>query len=131
MREIEFKGISENTHDWVYGSLIYSTMENQYYIAEHNEEELQYPVFAETVGQYTGLKDKNGKQIFEGDIITCINTTRQGYNIGQKMCGFIEYEKYGCYWFCKNNFQHYNDWVFADDIEVIGNIHDNPELLEN
>lgn len=80
--------------------------------------------------QYTGLTDKNDKPIYEGDIITCMNTSKHsGYAIGKKMYGFIAYDDNYGYWFCKNNFQHYIDWSFADDIEVIGNLFDNPELL--
>lgn len=76
-----------------------------------------------TVRQYTGLKDKNGKRIFEGDIVT-------GYFASEKIIGFILYgsdakffiQRDGLFGIGLNNAE---DWV-----EVIGNIHDNPELLE-
>ena len=121
MREILFRGKSENTRDWVYGSLVYSKVENQYYIAEHDEDELQYPVFAETVGQYTGLTDKNGKQIFEGDIVKDIagGIYKVVYDTEYMRFAFEQDSiKWGLEGF---------DSIM--DFEVIGNIYDNPELL--
>ena len=66
MREILFRG--KTAGDWCEGSLIYSPKEDQYYIPEHCGEELSFLVDANTVGQFTGLLDKNGKKIFEGDV---------------------------------------------------------------
>lgn len=71
-----------------------------------------------------------GKRIFEGDIVKFTNTQNGIYEIGQIMIGRIEYDKDGCYWCCKNNFQCYKDWAFNKDIKVIGNVFDDPELLD-
>lgn len=132
MRTIKFRGKSVLSAEWVYGGI--TAMKDGWCSAittltedEFDSQELVYP---DTIGQYTGLLDKNGKEIYEGDIITCINKSDSVYEIGRQMIGFVAYEENGCYWFCKNNFQHYDDWAFADDIEVIGNIYDNEELLK-
>lgn len=72
MREILFRGKIMDSDEWVYGSLVYSPSEKQYYIVEHSDDELSYPVEEETIGQFTGKLDKNGKKIFEDDIVRYI-----------------------------------------------------------
>ena len=86
-------------------------------------------VYPETVGQYTGLTDKNGKKIFEGDIIKIPDDFYEfGHNAGEI------YEVYFC---CggfrlKPKYTKARGYWLEDDetVEVIGNIHDNQELLE-
>ena len=86
-----------------------------------------FMVVSDTVGQYTGLKDKNGKRIFEGDVAKVLQGKDKDIAyVGFENGAFMLYPKTGNiyertlweYW--------YNDW----DVEVIGNITDNPELLE-
>ena len=86
-----------------------------------------FMVVSDTVGQYTGLKDKNGKRIFEGDVAKVLQGKDKDIAyVGFENGAFMLYQKTGniyertlwSYW--------YNDW----DVEVIGNITDNPELLE-
>lgn len=116
---------------WVYGFYADKVgLPVIYQFEQSRADYVDYEVDRKTVGQYTELNDKNDKPIYEGDIITCVNKSRlSGYPIGKKMYGFIAYDDNYGFWFCKNNFQHYIDWSWADDIEVIGNIYDNPELL--
>ena len=76
-------------------------------------------VIPETVGQYTGLTDKNGNKIFEGDIVKYRN------NLPCKI-DYID-SQFVMMW---KNFYRNFERVYDDEIEVISNIYDNPELLE-
>lgn len=128
MREILFRGKSFSgviNHSWLFGSL--DTTEKEcpsiIYIDRFGN---RCRVFLDpkTVGQYTGLTDKNGKKIFEGDILKNIES-----NEIVAIC-------YGGCSFCYS----YNGTIYGIDDsetglemnewEIIGNIHDNPELLE-
>lgn len=129
MREILFRGKSIDNGKWKYSmSLARHATENgiitSYYIGSGYD-----IVKAETVGQYTGLTDKNGTKIFEGDILS--------YEYGDlKKRGFVFYYDRGAKFGIKENDGHNNLSLLHDtqvrawNIKVIGNIHDNPELLK-
>ena len=139
MREIEFRGKTDG--DWCYGSLINSPTADQYYIAEHLGDELVYPVEEETIGQYTGIEDKSGTRIYEGDIIYfkdenmygLINFRYGGWYITWygyvQVCNGVSWEEK--YTECNEESLCSNCLTEEDKIpyEIVGNIHDNPELL--
>ena len=83
------------------------------------EERMMVEVDRETVGQYTGLTDRNGKRIFEGDIVRDVDTG----NIRT-----VEY--HGNRFVFVSLLRHFFDVIYEEDWEVIGNIHDNPETVE-
>lgn len=141
MREIKFRGkrLYENK-DWKYGFyyIFKDNIGKEFHNILNDEEEVtvnQYgstvPVFTNvdknTLGQYTGLHDKNGKEIYEGDIVE-IKTRID--NIVAK----IEWdEAYLSYVIITEDVRYFNENLgdFLDyNIEVIGNIYDNPELLK-
>ena len=124
MREILFRGKQADNEKWVIG-----------YLSSKHTITIQTPcghmdeivICADTVGQFTGLTDKNGKRIFEGDVAKVLQGKDKDIAyVGFENGAFMLYPKTGNiyertlweYW--------YNDW----DVEVIGNITDNPELLE-
>lgn len=77
-----------------------------------------------TVGQYTGLNDKNGKRIFDGDILLTTNSNCKIWIVDYKLSAFCANQassNYACV---------LDDFMDTSEVEVIGNIHDNPELLE-
>ena len=150
MREIEFRGkpTENNTtyfskDDFVYGLLLKD--DDKYYIClgvnEHIDrddyEVYMIEVIPDTIGQYTGLKDKNGKKIFEGDIVrytdivTEYEENTRPYSYKDIFEGEVTYD-YDSFWI--NDRQLYQiaayDDEFDPEMEVIGNIYDNPELLK-
>lgn len=130
MRDILLRGKRIATGNWVEGSLLnygdgdYDICSESGFPGELNK----YAVYPETIGQYTGLRDKNGTRIFEGDI--CRNT-KTGEIVSVKWHGTMA----GYVWSKPRN-DNKNLYDFGelfrvyDKYEVIGNIHDNPELLE-
>ena len=146
MREIKFRGQHAGNLRWYYGGyhkhevvtvcpLDNTPIEYQHLIVQSGFGDWNLPkpiqaveVIPETVGQYTGLLDKNGKEIYEGDILRCFSKTDKAEMVVIFEDGefrMVLTEKYHAY---TTGFGFYAIRNF--DKEVIGNIHDNPELLE-
>lgn len=146
MREILFRGKANSEireGEWVYGSLLAETTNTFPIIARDydNDEDwlgvdLWDTVEPHTVGQYTGLTDKKGKKIFEGDIVRGRHwTSHNNKNIEEWHSWCVDWsEKSGLITFvdsptteCKLSIHDFADF---EEVEVVGNIYDNPELLE-
>lgn len=131
MREILFRGKTKNTNEWVYGDLVRLKDGNKEIPHIYGFGE----VIPETVGQYIGLDDKNGKKIFEGDIVRYLNTELLKVNKNHTGFTFIVVFYDGA--FSSLNTKYYGtygqhevaladqDWgLEMENCEVIGNIHD-------
>ena len=141
MREILFRAKRKGNGEWVEGNYgeYYNGEKKVSCISIPSKETISgslcYDVIPETVGQYTGTTDKNGTKIFEGDIVKgkseyfgngSLNQKAVVlYDRGQFLLSFGETLEE-----CKqlNDFEVVGVW--SGDVEVIGNIHDNPELLK-
>ena len=117
MREILFRGKRLDNGEWVYGSFLQvEHVDGSFTTAIFQKKDAggDAEVSPATVGQYTGLTDKNGKHIFEGDIVKVDEKHYEvKFVLGQFFIGInmpIAYKRFDC--------------------EIIGNIHDNPELLD-
>ena len=133
MRDILFRGKRTDNGDWVEGFYIQWPIRGWKNLSSvivpidelHDGCATQVEVVPSTVGQYTGLNDKNGKRIFENDLVTIPGTKRQGlpakvrYN---RLNARFEISRIG-----------YNSIPFDGEdgiYEIVGNAHDNPELLK-
>lgn len=122
-REIKFRGLRvQYSNEWHDGPFRYGNLLNIDTIGDvgANLDSYEYAeVIPETVGQYTGLKDKNGVEIYEGDILDCLGIK---YKLVKHESGAYELHEQGCdkVFFLFRELHH---------VEIIGNIHQNPELL--
>ena len=130
MREILFRGKRLDNGDWVYGYYVHIgpvSCQRAYIIPEYASSLYVNEVDPSTVGQYTSLKDKNGKRIFEGDVAKVLQGKDKDIAyVGFENGAFMMYPKTGNIYERTLREDWYNDW----DVEVIGNITDDPELLE-
>ena len=131
MREILFRGKLADNGEWIEG--FYSHSGDKTYIIFNNGFAISYfimkEVIPETVGQFTGKTDKNGKKIFEGDIVEFTDKYTGGKGRAEIVFEAFKWKYSGCY-YGGNPIV----WLCIDDLsikfEVIGNIYDNPELME-
>ena len=137
MRDILFRAKRRDTGEWVYGDVIQNahTVKIREHEAEINRIAKSYEIDSDTLGQYTGLTDKNGKKIFEGDIVS--GTAYSNTSIG--VIGWIpDIASFGI----EYKSQHRAAWENASILkllahrknsefvaEVIGNVFDDPELI--
>ena len=127
MREIKFRG-KRLDGIWIYGDLWHRPYTKDWVtIVSFMEDTGGFVVIPETVGQYTGLKDKNGIEIYEGDIVE--NTTQTVY-LGDKF-EVVWNKNYAGYQLMSNGFTS-NIPLIQNfmSYKVIGNIYENPELLK-
>lgn len=123
MREILFRGKWKNSGEWVYGNLFNpdkADTPTQICIGTYIAKTC-YEIDPETVGQFTGLTDKNGVRIFEGDIIQSLKSS-----VTWLVQWFPEHSAFMVW--CKSANEVGFLYEFADITKVIGNIFDNPEL---
>lgn len=128
MREILFRG-KTLLGNWVEGDLLQYLGYGKAHIVQHYKGAGGQEVVPATVGQYTGLTDKNGKKIFEGDIIKCISRfDAKDMVVIFETAEFhiVDCQRYKNYTECCG-YRHFGTL----ETEVIGNIHDNPELLRS
>lgn len=137
MREILFRATDlsgVNNHSWIFGSL--DTTENEYTIMIYPDRfgnKCRIFVDPKTVGQYTGLTDKNGKKIFKGDILK-VTDCKCKKTYTTEVCTYFNTlcvnPNGKCYEFTPIGFENAIWDSESYEVEVIGNIYDNPELLE-
>lgn len=126
MREIIFRGKRTFNGEWAEGDLVHFPDKVKIDPHEIGQPWRGYDVIPETVGQYTGLIDKNGKKIYEGDII---EHHAQGDIIVTR--GAVTWDAKDGRWAYKLRTMQPGFYMHNPDaVEVIGNVHDTPELLE-
>lgn len=125
MRTIKFRGFNRKNDEWLQG--YYLQNRGAHFVCPDefatNKSWEDYEVEPDTVGQFTGLHDKNGKEIYEGDIVKCDQFVYEIIYKSRRIASFALRRK-------EDMFLHYfGEAMEADECEVIGNIHDNKDLV--
>lgn len=134
IREVIFRGKRTDNGEWVCGyytkARCFLNKKEMHIIFEPDVEAFPHceftgyeEVLPETVGQYTGLTDKNGVKIFEGDIVSLVKHDGLIYKVVYVPCRYELVNSKGVNCFVLDIYK-------SENIEVIGNIHDNPEILK-
>lgn len=141
-REIKFRGKNRGTGEWIYGGFIpadYSYWQEPS-IANLNR---RFVIIPETLGQFTGYKDKEGREIYEGDILEDMSENTVTYKRLRMIVRFGEFNALEAGLLNPGFFVEIPEdkdtsiwskslmyWLDGDGVRVIGNVFDNPELLE-
>lgn len=118
MRDIHFRGKRVDNGEWVFGDYTRYSKDESIIMVDLLEQE-DYWVASETVGQYTGLKDKNGQEVYEGDVLEGFSVYPTKDTFQSKTLGEVYYSNRGTWDCCSFLLGDINE-----QMEVIGNIHD-------
>ncbi|MGL5766301.1 MAG: YopX family protein [Sarcina sp.] len=120
MRKYKFRGYNKTLNKWIYGDLIHNHKED--IIQIQNQLGNRFTVDKNSIGQYTECNDKDGNEIYEGDIL-------DRYLGKEHICGKVVFEngRYGVLY--KENFWSIELYMYSVLNEVIGNVYENPNIL--
>lgn len=140
MREIKFRAIRKGSKEFLFGDLVHNCEGDAIFPSVLDDNALlnspdYYTIDSETIGQFVGLPDKNGKDAWEGDIIyikhcECVAHNQDGEEIWESRKGVISFED-SMFVFDGHSCGTLPLFAYKDSFEVIGNIHQNPELLQS